>query len=88
MHASSNDVAIIRIRQPNRGNDGFETLNRCGRKGTIHEVSSSLELRTGQVWPSGEVIGDPLFVNQVRPDRAEEIRCCQGEKKVPDGRAD
>jgi hypothetical protein len=27
-------------------------------------------------------------VNQVRPDRAEEIRCCQGEKKVPDGRAD
>jgi hypothetical protein len=49
-------VAIIRIRQHNRGNDGFETLNRCSMKGSIHEVSSSLELRTGQVWPSGEDI--------------------------------
>ena len=65
VHASSNHMAIIRIRQHNRGNDGLETLNRRGRKRSIHKVSSSLELRTRQVWPSGEIIDYPLFVNQV-----------------------
>jgi hypothetical protein len=71
------DMAIIRVRQiqsrhelPVPDHEGIGSM-------LVHELPRALQLRPGQVWPSLKQVGDPFFVNVVRPSSTKETWNCQ-----------
>lgn len=81
-YRGSNDMAVVRIRQPNRGHEFIEARNYGVPNMGIHEPAGALKTGRRNIWPTTPQRTDPLVVDSVRPLRTVQVRRRELEQQI------
>ena len=76
-------MPVIGVREHEPGKERFIPSNQRVRDGPIHEVPGAIEGGGTQVRALREKVAGPLFMDRVRPSRAEQTRAGKLQKKIP-----
>lgn len=85
-NGSGEHMAVIGVRQGERGYEVLEVLDERIPRMRVHEISGPLKLRTGEIRSIGENRPNPFLVNLIRPTRSVKVRERQMHEDIAKGR--